>query len=171
MEKARKRGKLLAGFSDHLLAQLRPELRDDPDDLLLEFESGHESYLAALQCLLNRFARSGYCAPDLSGKPRKAPDRCVTEAVHSLIVRFFGNDKVFPLSPEGRPLGAPEIALIMGAVLATAAAQAYEDGLVTLEQIDDQFEIAWIALHDWLPRGVLYIRDARAKGVIPQVPR
>lgn len=164
--------RLLAGIPEHVVATMRPELREDPDDLLLELDRGHENYVRALHCLMVRFQNSRFCKPDLmTGKPRRAPDQMIADSVHSLIARFFGNDKIFPMSPEGRPLGVPEIAVLMGAVIATAAAQAYEDNLATLEEIDAQIETAWVALHDWLPRGVLVIREARRKGVIPQVAR
>jgi hypothetical protein len=166
------RNQRLGGLLEEKIARLPKEVRDIPDELLLEHSSGHENYERALGCLIARFAGSSYCKPDLiTGKAAKRPDQLVFESVHLLITKYFGNEKLFPLSPEGRPLGVPEIALIMGALIGTAAAQAYEDKQVTLDEVEAQIELAWIAMRDWLPRGILTIREARERGDIKKVPQ
>jgi len=169
------RNQRLAGFLEEKMSQLPKELRDVPDEILLEQSSGRENYERALGCLMTRFSGSAYCKADLvTGKAAKRPDELVFDSVHLLITKYFGNDKLFPASPEGRPLGVPEIALLMGAVIGTAAAGAYETKQVTLDEIEAQIEIAWISLREWLPRGVLTIREveaARRRGDLPKAAR
>jgi hypothetical protein len=140
-----------------------------PNDLLLEQERGRDNYEKALHCLLNRFASSSYCRPNLlKGEAGRSPEELVLQNVH-LLIEYFS--KVFPRTADDRPLGVPEIALLMGAVIGTAAASAYEDKKASLDVIEAQIELSWIAMREWLPRGVLVIKDARARGLVPKEMR
>jgi len=145
-------------------APVPTELRDIAGDLILEKDRGGQNYEAALACLLARFRNSDYCNPDfLTGKAGKPPEAALVESVR-LTINYFG--EVFPPSPENRPLGVPELALIMGAVIGTVAASAYERKKADLETIEAQFEIAWISMREWLPRGIMMLRRARKEGLI-----
>jgi hypothetical protein len=145
------------------------ELRGVPDDLLLEQERGRDNYEKALGCLIGRFANSSYCRPNLlTGKPGQNPEDLVLHNVH-LLVQYF--DKVFPRTQDDRPISVPELAVMMGAVIGTAAASAYADKNADLETIEAQVEVAWIALREWLPRMVCVINLSRARGVVPEGQR
>ena len=138
-------------------APVPEELREIQGDLILEKARGGQNYELALNCLLSRFRHSTYC------KGNKAPEAVLYENV-SLLIQYF--QEVYPPSPENRPLGVPELALIMGGVIGTVAASAYERGKADLETIEAQLEVAWISIREWLPRGVMMIRDARRRGLI-----
>jgi hypothetical protein len=152
----------LGGIPENVLRTLPEELREQPEELAVDFDKGLEGFDLAFQVMMSRFAGSSYCRPDLvTGKAAKNPEKCVSDSVHSLIANFLANEKIFPPSPEGRPLGVPEIALVLGAAIGASAAAAYEDKHVTLEQIEEQLGIAWVAMREWLPRGVLFMRRVR----------
>jgi hypothetical protein len=51
-------------------------------------------------------------------------------------------------------------------MIGTVAASAYDRGKADLETIEAQLEVAWISVREWLPRGVMMLRDARKRGLI-----
>lgn len=135
------------------------ELLEIDDELKLKHKRGDENYSMALRCLLDRFASSAYARK--SGKPA---EQLALESVHSLINVL---NEVFPKNASNRPLGVPEVALLFGAVLGTAAAPAYVHGEVKLDEIEAQVEIMWVAMREWLTRGYLAVKHIEAGGRAP----
>lgn len=134
------------------------ELMDVPNTLRLQKDRGGENYTLALQCLVQRFADSDYCR-----KSGKSPHQLLLESIHSLINIL--ND-VFPRNAQDRPLGIPEVAFLFGAVLGTAASPALVHNEVTLEEIEMQTELVWIALREWLAKGYFAVKHIEASGAM-----
>lgn len=139
------------------VAGVPKELMDVPATFKLVRQSGNENYSAALQCLINRFATSDYAK-----KSGKSPHQLVLEGIHSLINIL--ND-VYPRNSENRPLGVPEVALLFGAVLGTAAAPAYVHGEASMADIDAQVELFWVSVREWLAKGFFAVKHIETQGL------
>lgn len=134
------------------------ELVDVPSVLKLSKARGNENYSLALQCLVTRFAESEYARK--SGKP---PHQLVLESIHSLINIL---NEVFPRSSSNRPLGIPEVALLFGAVVGTAASPTLVHGEVTVAEIEAQVELFWVALREWLAKGYFAVKHIESSGAM-----
>lgn len=137
------------------LGGIPEELIKVPAVMKLSKARGNENYTLALECLLNRFSGSTYA------KSGKSPHQLVLESIHSLINVL--ND-VFPRDRNNRPLGVPEVALLFGAVLGHAAAPAIVHKEATMDDIDAQVELFWIALREWLVKAFMAVKHLEASG-------
>jgi hypothetical protein len=155
MSKGKKDGKTLLPDAP---ATTPLELREVDDVLQLTQRRGRENFEASLQCLAKRFADSAYCR-----RSGKSPEQLIFESVHTII--NFLND-VYPLSSTGRPIGVPEVALLFGAVLGSAAAPAYMQGEVTMVEVEGQLEIIWISMREWLMRAFLMMKKLQSSGLV-----
>lgn len=133
------------------------ELTDLADRLTLQRGRGGENYDAALQCFLHRLANSPFAG-------KKEPNQLALESVHAIIT-ILG--ETFPRTKDDRPISIPEVAMLFGAVLGQAAAPAYLAKEVSLTDIEQQLEVLWISLREWLIRGYLHMQYIKAKGLAP----
>lgn len=134
------------------------ELLDVPGVFKLSREQGSENYTLALSNLVDRFTTSEYAKT--SGK---SPHQLILEGIHSMI--GFLND-VYPRNSQNRPLGIPEVALLFGAVVGTAAAPSLVHNEVTMGEIEAQVSLFWTSMREWLAKGYMAVKHIEASGAM-----
>ena len=128
-------------------ANLPDELNGLPDNYTIDCESGGELYTNAIMGLVERFKLS-----KMSGDPQILAQNSIHQ-----IITFIS--QLIPENALGQPCDVPQMAAIFGAAVGMGAAAAYDQGKVTLEEIEAQADCFYVAMREALPRGILLVRQ------------